>query len=144
MNTILERTADELRKLNSRRQAVNGIRVRIRMLETDVVGIGGVDFSRPRVNEQQKRSGRTAVVEERDRLRQQEKALSAWIEHVEQSLSQMHPEDQRILRVLYCENRKKGDALRILEQEVHVGRSEIYRMRDKALEDLSERLGFAM
>lgn len=143
MDIILERAAGELKKLNIRRQAIEGIRVRVRMLEMDAVGFGGMDFERMRTNgKHRKRSGRVGTVEERERLQQQEQVLQCWIEHTEQTMRIMHPDDERILRVFYCENRKSGDAVRILMDELHVSQTEIYRMRERALREFAERMGY--
>ncbi len=143
MDTILERTAQELGMLNSRRQAVEGIRVQMRMLETDVVGFAGVDFARPNVNGKQKKKPiRLGTIEERERLQRKEQALQGWITHVEQAMKQMHPEDVEVLRVLYLENRRKGEAVRILSDDLHVSSAEVYRMRERALADLAARLGY--
>lgn len=143
MITVLERTAEELKMLNVRRQAVKGIQVRMRMLETDAAGIGGFDLTRPRVNGKQKKtSGRLGTVEEKERLQQQERALQGWIEHMEQALSALHPDDEKILRAFYCENKRSGEASRMLMDELHVSLAEIYRMRERALADLAARLGY--
>lgn len=144
MVDVLERTAKELKALESRRQAVKGIRVRIRMLETDVVGIGGFDHERPRVNESKGRSGRYGNMEERDELQRRERALQGWIEHMESSLAGMHPEDQRILREFYCTGKPAGEAVRVLEEALNMSRSDIYRKREGALSELAARLGYIL
>ena len=143
MSQVLDRVAGELKLLNSRRQAIRGIQMRIRLLESDAAGIGCLDFDRPRVNSKQKKNGkRLGTVEERDKLYKQERALKGWIEHMEQTLSQMHPDDEKILRIFYCENRRSGDAVRLLESELHVSQAAVYRMRERALEEFAARLGY--
>lgn len=141
MKTALLRAEEELKSLSRRRMAAEGLRVQIRMLEADAVGIGGYDAARPKVDERRKKGGIRTTLEERTLLEEKEKALSEWIQHVEKALKSLLPMEEKVLRVWYCSKLKPGDASAQLEQTLHVGRSKVYEIRNEALEEFALRLG---
>ena len=141
MKTKLLRAEEELKSLSRRRMAAEGLRVQIRMLEADAVGIGGCDATRPKVDEPRRKGGIRTTLEERTLLEEKEKALSTWVQHVEKVLKSLPYMQEQILRGWYCSGMLPGDATLQLEKELHVSRATIYNLRERALKEFASRFG---
>ena len=142
-NEILEQASKDIRLLSVRRQAIEGIRARIRLLDADVGAIGGSDFDRLKVKRSRNRHGRQHTrLEQKERLQEQEGALLAIIEHTERVLQQMHEDDALVLSSFYGDEAHRGEVVRRLGEQLHVSQTEIYRIRERALEEFAGRMGY--
>jgi DNA-directed RNA polymerase sigma subunit (sigma70/sigma32) len=144
MEFWMEKAANDIRLLETRREAVKGLQAQIRMLEADITSLPGVSAGSAPVqgggNRQEVRL--CGYVDRKTVLEKQKRALQQMIEHTEKILKGMDPTDRAILTAFYLSDQYRGDAVRELEERYHISQSCVYRYRDRALRFFAERMGY--
>ena len=146
MRFWMERALTDLEQLEQRRLAVDGLGVQIRQLEADAASLPGVRCDSVPVrgggNKQERRL--CALVESKQKLEREQASLRELVAHTERALKSL-PEKERItLTELYTKDKYRGEAVRELEERLHVGRSEVYRIKDQALRQFALRMGYTV
>ncbi len=126
MNARNQRVVQELTLLRVRQYAADSLRLRRREIETDALRL---------VDEPPDRSAMAACA----RLRGQEEALRATVTHTERMLDALSLPQNTVLRALYVDERE--GAVEWLQAQLHISRSQLYRVRDKALTRLGAMMG---
>ena len=63
------------------------------------------------------------------------------IKHTERALDQLPEQGKRVLLLMYSGHLAPGAAVIKAEEELHCGRSEVYRIRERAIVEFAQRMG---
>lgn len=138
----LERAVKALRNLESDRQSADGLQVQIQQLEADMITISEMGYIYPQGEKITPDKRMKALIDEKAGLLTREKAKRAHILHVERVLSSLSEPERAVLETFFCSNLKPGAATVKLEWQLHVRRSEVYRIRKWALWNFAYRMGY--
>lgn len=127
MNERFERVSLQLRLLHPRRFAADRLRLRRREVETDAIRLVEKRYAEP-------------VVVICARLREQERALRDTVELIERMLDALPLPQSTVLRAMFVDGR--DDAVPWLLAQLHVSRSQLYRIRDRALDKMATMMGY--
>lgn len=108
----IKRAETALRERDIHRQAVKGLQVQI---ETRQAGLA---------------------------TEKRKKALESHLRHVEQALAALGEDERTVLEVFFCFSLRPAAAVVRLQGELNVGRSEIYRIRERALWEFAVCMGY--
>lgn len=122
-----ERVALQLRLQNPRRFAADRLRLRRREVETDAIRLVEKRYAEP-------------IVVVCARLREQERVLRDTADLTERMLDALPLADGTVLRTMFVEGRE--DAIPWLLAKLHVSRSQLYRIRDRALDKMAVMMGW--
>ncbi len=140
MRKGMDQAAESIRLLHVRRQAVRSLQARIRMVEADAVSLRSSGSSVPvrgGGNRQEQRL--VAMISRKEKLEQQERALQDMILQTERALYKLPKDARRVLLWFYSQPRR---TVQQMQEELHMGRSTVYRLRDKALLAMAQMLGY--
>lgn len=140
MRKGMDQAAESIRLLHVRRQAVRSLQARIRMVEADAVSLRSSGSSVPvrgGGNRQEQRL--VAMISRKEKLEQQERALQDMILQTERALYKLPKDARRVLLWFYSQPRL---TVQQMQEELHMGRSTVYRLRDKALLAMAQMLGY--
>lgn len=123
MTALQQQVVRELSRLRMRQFAADSLRLRRREIETDAIRLVGEPPD-------------TAAMVVCARLRGQEEALRATVAHTERMLDALPLPQNTVLRAMYVDERE--GAIEWLQAQLHISRSQLYRVRDRALARLAE------
>lgn len=133
----------ELTLMEQRRLAAEGLRLRIRWLDNDAVSLAGGGGNSVPVkgggNRQEQRL--CAFLDKKAELEEEERGLREMVEHTERCLAGLPERERLVLECFYCRGLERGSAVCKLERELYCSRSEVYRIRDRALVKMALMLG---
>ena len=129
-----DRAIDDLKLLEVRRQAVEGLRAQIAAVEADAVSLTGASGGTPIKGGGNRQEIRLcSYIDRKDKLVAKESAMLALVKQTERALAALGKTERAVLNAFFCENRRPGEAVRELEMLEHISRSEAYRLRERAL-----------
>ena len=129
-----------LQKLEQSRQAADGLQVQIRQLEADMIAASEIGYIAPDGIDP---STRTKALLDRKRvLEAKENALRCHVKQVERALAALKESEREVLGKFFLSGLRPGEAVRLLEEKLHVSRSEVYRLREVVLWDFACRMGY--
>ena len=131
---------DELRKHGFRRKAVASIRQRIDILESDFGRLRAVQSDRAAASGGGSRAEDRLIdnIVERDRLTDQLQVTRAYIRWMEAALGQL-PQDERVALEYFYIDRPQDYMLQLCER-LGCENAQVYRIKDRALKELTMRL----
>lgn len=133
---------DALKLLEVRRQAAESLRVRRLDMEEDAVSITSVCCDKTPLkgggNRQQERMADS--IDRRDKLAKKEQSLRELVHNTEVCLASLGERERAVLDALYIHRR--NSAVSWLEKHLHISRAEVYRTKDRALEEFAIRMGY--
>ena len=139
-----KRAIDDLMLLEVRRQAAEGVRIRIRQLEADAVSLSAVSYStiptRGGGNRQEQRL--CAMMAKKERLERERDNLISIVEYTEACLARLPDRERAVLSAFYLNRLSRGEAVRKLERELYVSEATVYRIRERALTTLAMMMGY--
>ncbi len=137
----MERAADDIRLLETRKQAVRSLRARIRMVEADAVSLSGAGTSAAPVrgggNRQEQRL--IGMIGRKEKLEKQERAMRDMVTQTERALYKLTADERQVLLWFYLPGRI---AVRQMQERLHMSRAGVYRFRDRALEKFAGMMGY--
>lgn len=128
---------DKLRCYAARRAALAAIPEEIRRLEEDAAGIRAADLDRDPVSGggSAREDRLLSNIAHREELARALKQARAWVDLVDGGLAVLDPEDRLVLDRFYI-HRARGNVERLCE-ELHLEKSRVYELKDKALRNLT-------
>lgn len=140
----MERAVTDLQLLEIRRQAAEGLRAQIAMVEADILSLSGVSYSKTPIrgggNQQEQRL--CAYIDRKSGLEAKEKAMHKLVRHTERVLNSLGEPKRTVLVTFYCRGLRPGEAVRRLEGELHMAQASIYRIRERGLWEFACQMGY--
>ncbi len=136
----IEQAKKDLSELETKRQAVEGLRVQIQQLDADMVAASELGYIV--AGEKEPSAKMKALMDEKRVLCEKEKAVRAHLRHVDHVAAALDEQEWLALKLFFCRGLKPGQAVRRLEDRLHISRSEVYRLREVALWHFACRMGY--
>jgi DNA-directed RNA polymerase specialized sigma subunit len=134
----------ELQLLEQRRMAVKGYDIQIRQLDSDAESLSGRGYGSTPVrgggNRQEERLVRW--LDKKDKLVRERAGLAELVEHTEECLARLPERERAVLDAFYLSGLPRYEAVKQLEAQLYCGRSEVYRIRERALIKMAAMLGW--
>lgn len=131
----------ELRQLEARRAAIKSMSRRILLLESQYGALRGISYDGDPVQGGEENKAEAALlanIAERQELGRKLKQTRELVSLTEDALAGLTETDRVVLDHFFI-NRKKGH-VETLEEELHVERTQVYRLRNSALIEFARRL----
>ena len=123
------------------RQAVDGLRAQILQKEADMIHLTELGYGQPDAEEGVPPLRIRKLMDEKRVLEAKVAAKAAHVAQVDRVMASLNGDHQEVLTVFYCSGLRPTAAVHRLEWRLNVGRSEVYRIKDRAILEFAYRMG---
>lgn len=127
---------DDLRKHEQRKQSITSLKEKIQALEYNKMALGGISDSTPVQTSGNKQETKLInIICEQGKLNNQLQAVIKYVDRLERALNSIGEKERKVLEIMYINPQK--DYIGRLQTELGYEKTHIYRIKDKALYDLT-------